>query len=125
MMIQRNQTSDEKVQFTFYAPQAKSVAVAGSFNGWDPTHAPLRKDRNGDWSAALTLAPGRHEYCFVADGQWFTDPNAPETAPNPYGGQNSVRVVAAADVGNRSKRRGSLWEGARSEGATAMSNRKQ
>jgi 1,4-alpha-glucan branching enzyme len=92
-MIQNNRTQSEKIEFRFHAPDAKSVGVAGSFNGWDPTQTPLRRRFGGDWRAALKLTPGRHEYRFVADGKWFTDPGADETGPNPYGGCNSVRVV--------------------------------
>jgi hypothetical protein len=28
------------------------------------------------------------------DGQWVPDPNAKETTQNPYGGKNSVLIVA-------------------------------
>ena len=31
---------------------------------------------DGRWTKELSLAPGRYEYRFVADGQWLDDPAA-------------------------------------------------
>ncbi|HVM61105.1 MAG TPA: isoamylase early set domain-containing protein [Verrucomicrobiae bacterium] len=92
-MIPRNTTQSRKIEFRFNAPDAKSVGLAGTFNGWDAARAPLQKQTGGRWSTTLTLEPGRYEYRFVADGRWLTDPNAKETAPTPYGERNSVLVV--------------------------------
>ena len=75
-------------------PEAQSVSVAGSFNGWKPESTPLRRLGNGRWVGDLTVKPGRHEYLFVVDGQWLPDPNAKETVQNPYGGQNSVFIAS-------------------------------
>ncbi len=76
-------------------PGAKTVCVAGSFNGWNPAKTPLKDAGNGKWIAELTGISGRHEYMFVVDGQWLPDPNARETVQNPFGGRNSVLVVSA------------------------------
>jgi 1,4-alpha-glucan branching enzyme len=63
--------------------------VAGSFNGWDAKKNPLKKD--GDcWKGKVTLPRGRHEYRFVVDGSWMSDPSAKESVSNPFGGSNSV-----------------------------------
>ena len=78
------------VQFTLNLPQAKAVGIAGTFNGWDPVLAPMRRGFDGCWSATVKLSPGRYEYLFVADGNWIRDAKARETAPNPFGGVNSV-----------------------------------
>jgi len=44
------------VYFTVWAPRAKSVSVAGSFNGWHPEASPLQPlDSSGVWSG---FAPG-------------------------------------------------------------------
>ncbi len=75
-------------------PEAKSVAVAGSFNEWKPDATPLRRLGNGRWVGDLTVKPGRHEYLFVVDGQWLPDPNAKENVANPFGGKNSVLIVS-------------------------------
>jgi 1,4-alpha-glucan branching enzyme len=80
------------VEFALAANEAKSVAVAGSFNGWDPKKTPL-EGVAGAWHAKLELSRGRYEYRFVIDGQWVTDPNARESVPNPFGSVNSVVSV--------------------------------
>ena len=81
-----------QVDFGLVASEAKSVSVAGSFNGWDPTVTPLRKV-DGAWHAKVGLPRGRHEYRFVVDGQWVPDPGARESVPNPFGSINSVLNV--------------------------------
>jgi len=81
------------VALEFVKPEAKTVCVAGSFNGWKPDSTPLAKTGAGKWVADLAVGPGRYEYLFVVDGQWLPDPNAKESVQNPYGGKNSVLSV--------------------------------
>ena len=81
------------IEFRFDAPQAQTVGLAGSFNNWDATKTPMRKSGSGTWTTRLSLAPGRHEYRFVVDGNWISDPNAKESVANPHGEANSVVVV--------------------------------
>ena len=50
----------------------------------------------GRWGKELMLEPGTYEYRLVVDGEWTTDPNCGECAPNPFGTANSVLRVAAA-----------------------------
>jgi len=83
------------VEFILNLPQAQSVAVAGSFNNWEPARTPLRKTDQGIWRTTAPLPAGRYEYRFVVDGEWLADPAAKESMPNPYGGQNSIKVVKA------------------------------
>lgn len=79
------------VRLQLAAAGASSVAVAGSFNAWQPE--PAAQIGDGVWVKELFLSPGRYEYLFVVDGRWQSDPNARELVPNPFGGQNSVLVV--------------------------------
>lgn len=86
--------------FTF-DPRGRSprtVVVAGELNGWAPDAG------GGAWP--LELAPelglwiGKHEvpdgtwpYKLVVDGsEWLTDPTNPLSAPDGFGGQNSLLV---------------------------------
>jgi 1,4-alpha-glucan branching enzyme len=78
------------VEFTFTNPNARSVSVAGTFNNWDFKQAPMQKGDGGAWKAKVSVPPGRHEYRFVVDGQWVSDPNAHESVQNAYGSTNSV-----------------------------------
>jgi len=72
------------------APTARKVCVAGTFNDWQASATPLKATPKGEWRGELKLSPGRYEYLFVVDGKWTPDPAARETAPNPFGGVNSV-----------------------------------
>jgi len=78
------------VEFLLAMPTAAAVSVAGTFNNWDGRRNPMRKGNDGLWRSKVWLPPGRHEYRFVVDGQWISDPKAAEAVPNPYGGSNSV-----------------------------------
>ncbi len=88
-----NPAPKAKVALELVNPTAKSVAVAGSFNGWNPARTPLKPAGAGKWVGELTGISGRHEYLFVVDGQWLPDPKAKESVQNPFGGRNSVLVV--------------------------------
>ncbi|MBI3191552.1 MAG: hypothetical protein HYZ36_02725 [Pedosphaera parvula] len=83
----------KRIHFEFASPTAESVAIAGSFNDWQPTATPMIALGQGRWAKDLALPPGDYEYCLVVDGQWTPDPLATETAPNPFGGVNSIRKV--------------------------------
>ena len=83
----------KRIHFEFTSPTAGSVAIAGSFNDWLPNATPMIALGQGRWAKDLALPPGDYEYCLVVDGQWTPDPLATETAPNPFGGVNSIRQV--------------------------------
>lgn len=81
------------VQFVFVAPGARSVALVGDFNQWNPAATPLADD-GGVWSVVVPLGRGTFTYSFVVDGrEWRADPAAP-SAPNDYGHPSSVVYVA-------------------------------
>jgi 1,4-alpha-glucan branching enzyme len=81
------------LEFRLQMPDAKTVAVAGSFNNWDPGRGLMNRDNNGEWRLTVSLPPGRYEYRFVVDGQWTDDPNAKDFVPNVHGSANAVVVV--------------------------------
>jgi 1,4-alpha-glucan branching enzyme len=80
------------VVLEFVAPKATTVLVAGSFNDWQGAITPLKKGRNGKWSVALALPPGRYEYRYVVDGTWVNDQKTP-MIPNPFGSANNILEV--------------------------------
>lgn len=97
-MAERFPAEEEReVAFTVYAPEARVVQVAGSFNGWQPMANPMEHTRSGDWLIRLMLRSGQYEYRFVIDGVWTDDPLALKSAINPFGGLNSVLTVAPHD----------------------------
>jgi len=81
----------------YYQGEARSVSVAGDFNGWIAGMDSLRRDGDGLWQARLPLKKGRYRYKMVIDGsRWIADPAARESELDPYGGRNSVVVVGGA-----------------------------
>jgi len=82
------------VRLVLVHPDARSVAVAGDFNGWDAERSPLMRSESGIWTAMLPLNEGRYHYMFVVDGQqWVPDPLAEETSLDGFGARNSVLDV--------------------------------
>lgn len=86
-----------QVTFTYAAPGASKVSLAGEFNGWSDAANPLKND-GGTWTLVLDLAPGTYQYKFVADGQWKQDPGNPDGVPDGFGGNNSVVTVTAGQT---------------------------
>ena len=83
----------KKVIFEYYAPLARMVQVAGTFNDWNPQASPLKKDKTGKWRTELSLSPGRYEYRYFVDGVWENDQRPVECVPNTFGSWNSVVTV--------------------------------
>jgi 1,4-alpha-glucan branching enzyme len=81
------------VEFMLTRAQARSAVVVGSFNDWDVSRTPMKREADGTWKATVWLPAGRYEYRFVVDGQWISDPSAKEHVQNTFGSTNSVLVV--------------------------------
>jgi len=77
-------------EFKLYAPAAKKVFLAGSFNSWNTKKLVAKKDLKGNWSVRMSLKPGRHEYKFFVDGSWVNDPVCTACVPNAFGSHNCV-----------------------------------
>ncbi len=78
-------------RLAYHAPLARDVAVAGDFNGWRPETARMHRGVGGVWTVEIPLSPGtRYEYMFLVDGRWVTDPSAPATVDDGFGGRNAV-----------------------------------
>ena len=85
--------SKKKESFTYIDPCAENVAVVGDFTVWEQHPIALRKQKNGDWKATVSLDPGLHEYRFLVDGQWRDDAACAQRTPNAFGAENCVREV--------------------------------
>lgn len=90
--------ASHEILFVVPALDKESVAVVGDFNAWEAT--PLTDDNNdGIWTVAIPLPPGRYEYAFVIDGQWWgQDPLADEYVRT-FGQYSSVRYVGQGGDG--------------------------
>lgn len=84
--------------FTFH-PEGKitTVALAGSFNGWNKTATVMNGNSSGTYTVTVPLDPGTYSYKFVVDDKWVTDPTNPTTSSDGMGGTNSVLKVEAPD----------------------------
>ena len=82
-------------QFVARFPEARSVAVVGSFNDWRAGSIPLEdRDHDGVWRGVVVLPAGMHEYMFVVDGErWVADPLAGRYVEDDFGRENSVLIV--------------------------------
>lgn len=81
------------VQLFLEAPSARSVAIAGDFNSWEPIEL---EDADGDgvWAAHLAVDPGIYEYMFVLDGtRWVTDPHAERYSDDGFGNRNAILAI--------------------------------
>ncbi len=83
---------------TFQLPpsvNAQAIALVGEFNDWQPDATPMKRNRDGSFSASLNLAT-QHEYRFryLLDGErWENDVNADRFVPNGFGSEDSVVAI--------------------------------
>jgi len=82
----------KRVRFSIKAQPDSEWYVAGTFNSWNPKKHKLRF-ANGVHSAYGLLRPGRHEYKFVINDRWQSDPECRDWAPDGHGSLNSVIEV--------------------------------
>lgn len=87
-------------RITCYAPDAREIVIAGSFNAWNAAGLAMTRDAEGQWSADVDLPPGRYEYKFFVDGVWCCEPHlksdhadGEECVSNPFGTSNRVLLV--------------------------------
>jgi len=78
------------------ASKAEKIYIVGEFNDWNVNATPMKKLKNGKFTATLDLSTGK-EYQFrylVNDSEWENDWKADKYVPNTYGDcENSVVVV--------------------------------
>jgi hypothetical protein len=84
-----------RVELELAKGDARTVAVAGDFNGWEAEGSKMKRGADGVWRIRLELPPGRYQYVFVVDGeQWMADPRASTMVDSGYSGSNSVLDVS-------------------------------
>ena len=97
MPLPGEQGGRSTVRFVFVAPYASRVSLVGDFNRWNPAAMPMRRSADGRaWLLDVQLAPGRHVYSFIVDGDLAPDPAAPRAGDDDFGVPSSVVLVAGA-----------------------------
>jgi len=78
-------------------PEARSVAVVGTFNDWRASGYEMRRGSDGSvWTVTLWLPEGRYEYAFLVDGDnTVPDPSAPLHQDDGFGSRNAVLIVGS------------------------------
>ena len=96
----RSGHNQNETTFSCYAPEAKTVFLAGSFNEWNREATPMLRQKDGSWAVSLKLPAGHYEYKFAVDGDWCCEPGCgdtgacPHCVPNPFGTMNCfVEVI--------------------------------
>ncbi len=80
---------------TFEVPKdagAQTASVVGDFNGWDQNATPMKRKKDGSFSAAINLESGK-EYRFrywLDNSRWENDWQADGYVPNGYGSEDSI-----------------------------------
>ena len=92
-----------RCSFLVVAEDAQSVALVGSFNGWNANatpmaHAPMGRGGPHGFEVTLELPEGEHTYKFAVDETWIADPENDVALPDGYGGRNSVLALGAFAV---------------------------
>lgn len=86
---------------TFRIPEemgnsARTAHVVGEFNNWNFLSTPMKKLKNGAFTATLDLEKGReYQFRYLLDKKsWENDADADKFIPTPYGdSENSVIVL--------------------------------
>ena len=83
---------------TFKIPEtmgnhAQEAHVVGEFNDWSTAATPMRRLKNGTFSATMELPTGRtYQFRYLLEqSHWANDPDADGDLPTPFGdSRNSV-----------------------------------
>jgi hypothetical protein len=85
------QRRGDSVVVRFRMDSARSVAIAGDWNAWQP--APLRALGGFIWEAALVLAPGTYHFNLLVDGTEWVVPGGVAVVSDGMGGMVAVLTV--------------------------------
>ncbi len=83
------------VRFVLLAPEAKKVALVGSFNGWAEEATKMKmSDGTGLWSVDVPLREGEYTFMYLVDETWWvTPPAAEDFVTDGFGQTNGILVV--------------------------------
>ena len=88
--------SERLIYLGIHAPQARSVSLVGSFDGWQPERLHLEQARGGWWHGVFRFPAGEHLYRFwvvngeSSRGEWVVDGENPLRAESGFATGHSV-----------------------------------
>ncbi len=95
-MLKKNYSKSGKIcRVTFKydnSESSKNAVLVGEFNKWSLQENPMKKLKDGSFSATLSLQAGNsYQFRYVLDGNtWVNDVLADSYVLNKYGEENSV-----------------------------------
>jgi 1,4-alpha-glucan branching enzyme len=98
-MVKKNYSKSGQIcRVTFKLPaevEAQSANLVGEFNDWDNQATPMKRLKDGSFSATVSLEPGRnYRYRYLLDGErWENDWEADAYFPNEFGSEDSVVAI--------------------------------
>ncbi len=85
-----------RVTLNVVLPQAKTVAVLGTFNKWGEKPIMLKKAGKGLFIVTLKLKPGIYQYVYQVNGRKIiSDPHARMFTDDGFGQVNAILIVRA------------------------------
>jgi 1,4-alpha-glucan branching enzyme len=84
----------KRVTMALKAPHAEAVSLMGDFNGWNRKVHPMKQEADGIWKKIIMVQPGRYEYRFLVDGEWWNDPANDNICSNCFGTVNNVLEIS-------------------------------
>lgn len=83
----------KRVTLVLNAPDANAVYLMGDFNHWNQMIHPMKQEEDGTWKKTIMVKPGRYEYRFLVDDQWWNDASNDHLCRNCFGTDNNVLEV--------------------------------
>lgn len=112
--VKAKKLDDGKIEATFFyaSTTAQEVKVAGDFTNWVDGALTMTKTDTGFTLVKVFDAGTTLKYKFIVDGEWTSDPNAPDSVDDGFGGMNglanldelSAPAVADAEGGEKAKK---------------------
>lgn len=107
MVTQKYVKSRKVYKLTFVVPspqlpegvEVESLALLGSFNGWDEWANLMEPNKKGDYRTIVEVkSPGEYQYRYLLNGTiWLNDWDADRYETNVHGSDNSVVNVRPAE----------------------------
>jgi hypothetical protein len=85
------QRRGDSVVVRFRMDRARSVAIAGDWNAWQP--APLRSLGGDVWEASMVLGPGTYHFSLLVDGSDWVVPGGVAVVSDGMGGMVALLTV--------------------------------